>query len=103
MLMKIMRDEKFNWILKQIKVLATKYDIDKIFLFGSRARGDNSNRSDIDLAVYTKNFDAKIFFRLDLEEIETLLKFDVVFIDDNTSEKLLDEIKKDGVSIYEKK
>lgn len=100
--MKTMRDEKFNWILEQIKILAKKHCIDKIILFGSRARGDNSNRSDIDLAVYIKNSDAKIFFRLDLEEIETLLKFDVVFIDDNTSEKLLDEIKKDGVSIYEK-
>lgn len=53
--------------------------------------------------VYAKDFDTKIFFQLDLEKIEMLLKFDVVFIDSNTSEKLLDEIKKDGVSIYEKK
>jgi hypothetical protein len=72
-------------------------------LFGLRARGDNSNSSDINLDVYAKDFDTKIFFQLDLEKIEMLLKFDVVFIDSNTSEKLLDEIKKDGVSIYEKK
>ncbi len=101
--MKIMRDEKFDWVLEQIKNLASKYQISKIILFGSRARKDNWQRSDIDLAVYTKDLNAKIFFRLDLEEIETLLKFDVVFIDDNTSEKLLDEIKKDGVVIYEAK
>lgn len=101
--MKIMHDENFDWVLEQIKNLASKYQINKIILFGSRARKDNSNRSDIDLAVYTQDANAKIFFILDLEGIETLLKFDVVFIDDNTSEKLLDEIKKDGVAIYEAK
>ena len=38
-------------ILEGIIVLAKQYDIQKVILFGSRARGDNWERSDIDLAV----------------------------------------------------
>ena len=42
-------------ILKEIGQIATHHpEIQKILLFGSRARGDNSERSDIDLAVYAK-------------------------------------------------
>lgn len=36
---------------KEIIQLAKQYDIQKVILFGSRARGDNWERSDIDLAV----------------------------------------------------
>ncbi|MGG7058177.1 nucleotidyltransferase family protein [Clostridium nigeriense] len=36
--------------------IASKYkNIRKILLFGSRARNDNSPKSDIDLAIYTEN------------------------------------------------
>ena len=38
-------------VLAQIVELAKKSDIQKIILFGSRARGDYRERSDIDLAV----------------------------------------------------
>lgn len=38
-------------ILEGIIVLAKQYDIQKVILFGSRARGDNWERSDIDLDV----------------------------------------------------
>ena len=98
--------EKFNsidFIIKQISIIADKYDIQKIILFGSRARGDNSYTSDIDLAVYTNDSKAKTFFILDLEEINTLLKFDVVIVNNNISKNLLRQIKKDGVVIYEQK
>jgi len=32
--------------------LAQHYDVKKILLFGSRARGDNGEKSDVDIAVY---------------------------------------------------
>ena len=32
--------------------LAKSYDIDKMVLFGSRAREDNNAKSDVDIAVY---------------------------------------------------
>ena len=42
---------------------AQKYGITKIILFGSRVRGTNTERSDIDIAVYGGDFDC--FYRDD--------------------------------------
>ena len=42
-------------VLKDISAFAKKYSINKVILFGSRARGDNTERSDIDIAVYGGN------------------------------------------------
>ena len=39
-------------VMKDIVVFAKKNSVNKITLFGSRARGTNSQRSDIDIAVY---------------------------------------------------
>lgn len=70
-------------------------------MFGSRARGDNHDKSDVDIAVYgCEDF---VRFSLDVEdEVWTLLKFDVVNMDGNVSEELKKEILRDGVVIYEK-
>lgn len=38
-------------VIEEIKAFAVKYDIQKVILFGSRARGDYRERSDIDLAI----------------------------------------------------
>lgn len=85
---------------KGIIKLAKKYGINKIILFGSRARGDNMDRSDIDLAVSGGNITA---FSLDAEEeIDTLLMFDVVNLDKYVQPELIAEIERDGVVIYEK-
>jgi len=39
-------------IIKEIEKIAQKEKLNKVILFGSRARQDNAERSDIDLAVY---------------------------------------------------
>lgn len=85
-----------NGIIK----LAEEYGIEKVILFGSRARGDNRERSDIDIAVSGGNV---IEFALDAEEkIDTLLMFDIVNLDKYVQPELIAEIEKDGVVIYEK-
>ena len=38
-------------VIDQIRQLAAQYDIQRVLLFGSRARGDYRPRSDIDLAI----------------------------------------------------
>lgn len=88
-------------IIEDLKKLALKYDIAKIVLFGSRARGDNGDKSDVDIAVYgCSDF---VNFKLDVEEkVWTLLTFDIVNMDENISEELAGEIRRDGVAIYEK-
>ncbi len=81
--------------------LAQKYGIQKVILFGSRARGDNKERSDVDLAVSGGNI---TMFSLDVDEIvivPTLLMFDVVDLDRGCNEELRESIQRDGVVLYE--
>ena len=87
-------------ITKDVSAFAVKHGVQKIILFGSRARGDHTERSDIDIAVSGGDFDA---FYWDVKEnIHSLLTFDIVNMDDNISDNLKEEITKDGVTIYEK-
>ena len=79
-------------------------DIDKVVLFGSRARGDNAERSDYDIAVYGKlaAFDkVKIRSYID-EELPTLHKIDLIFMADQTNSEFISNIENEGVKIYEK-
>ncbi len=89
-------------IYKLIADTAAKYSAYKVVLFGSRARGDNHDRSDIDLAFYGVSEENQSLLWNDIEELPTLLKFDIVHIDNNTDTELLENIKRDGVIIYEK-
>lgn len=87
-------------VIEEIRSLASKYQIHKVILFGSRARGDFKRTSDIDLAVEGGDFD---HFALDVsEETSTLLKFDIVDLDRDVQQELLDSIRKEGRLIYEK-
>lgn len=71
-----------------------------IVLFSSRAKGNNTERSDIDMAVYGGDFDG---FYWDIKEkINSLLMFDIIQADSAISDDLKHEIEKDGVIIYEK-
>ena len=87
-------------VLRELSFFAQEHSVTKIVLFGSRARGNNTERSDIDMAVYGGDFDG---FYWDIKEnIHSLLMFDVINADASISEELKKEIKKDGVVIYEK-
>lgn len=87
-------------VLRDITLFAKKHDIQKIILFGSRARGTNSERSDIDIAVSGGDFDG--FYWDAKEKTHSLLMFDIVELDKGISKELQKEIKRDGVVIYEK-
>nr|WP_294528595.1 nucleotidyltransferase domain-containing protein [uncultured Blautia sp.] len=87
-------------VLRELSFYARKYSVTKLILFGSRARGTNTERSDIDIAVYGGDFDS--FYWDVKEKINSLLMFDIVQADLPISDELNKEIKKDGVVIYEK-
>ena len=92
------------WTIEKIKnemsKFAVKHKIQKIILFGSRARGDNGERSDIDIAVSGGDF---LNFCSDVQEdFPSLLSFDIVNLDKKISIELQNEIKRDGVLLYSK-
>ena len=64
----------------EICQLAEKYHLNRVILFGSRARGDYWRASDIDLAVSGGDITR---FSLDVEEeTSTLLSYDVINLDE---------------------
>ena len=87
-------------VLAEINKLAETYQIKKVVLFGSRARGDFRERSDIDLAVYGGDFTR---FSLDVDEKTwTLLQYDFVDMNQSVQPELIAAIEKEGVILYEK-
>lgn len=94
---------KFNLaqnIVESIIKTAKGYNLERVILFGSRARGDNGERSDIDLAV--RGGKAMEFSVSIDDEARTLLMFDIVELDKPVKKELQDEIEKEGVVLYEK-
>lgn len=87
-------------VINEIISLAQKNNIEKVILFGSRARGDYHRASDIDLAVSGGNVTE---FSLDVEELtSTLLTYDVVDMDKKLQAKFRESIEKEGKTLYEK-
>lgn len=87
-------------VFQEIVQYAKNYNVSKIILFGSRARGTHTERSDVDIAVIGGDFDG--FYWEIQENIFSLLLFDIVEYADTISEELKAEIERDGIVIYEK-
>lgn len=87
-------------VLKDITTFAHKHNIENVVLFGSRAKGTHTERSDIDIAVYGGDFDG---FYWDIKEnVHSLLSFDIAELGDGVSDELKKEIERSGITIYEK-
>lgn len=81
--------------------LARRYGAQRLVLYGSRARGDNGPRSDIDLAVFGMPESNRSAFWLGTEELPTLLKFDIAHVSPGMDPAFLENIEKEGVTLYE--
>lgn len=87
-------------VINEIIDLAKSNEIEKVVLFGSRARGDYHRASDIDLAVCGGDITN---FALDVEEkTSTLLTYDVVDLSKKLQEGFRESIEKEGKILYEK-
>ncbi|MBC5628164.1 nucleotidyltransferase domain-containing protein [Clostridium sp. NSJ-6] len=89
-------------VLNEIIEISKKYSkINKVILFGSRARGDNGDRSDIDLAIYCEESISDF-----IEDIEnnttTLLEFDFSDMKSVNDELFIEQVNKEGIILYEK-
>ncbi len=84
--------------------IAQHEKVEKIILYGSRARGDNTERSDIDIAISCPEAKGWDWFDIkDLaDEAPTLLEIDMVNIDE-ISEELKNDIDKYGIIVYERR
>lgn len=90
---------------KFIEKIAALHFVEKIFLYGSRARGDNHEKSDIDLAIYCPgaNLSDWILVLDIVEDTDTLLKIDCVRLDNlKETNPLKQSILNDKVLLYQK-
>jgi predicted nucleotidyltransferase len=95
-----------NKLKTQLEIIFSKYpQVEKVLLFGSRARGDNKYNSDIDLCIFGEELShltlAKITF--DIEDLDTCLMFDILAFNELNKEDLIKNILNEGVVIYHAK
>jgi predicted nucleotidyltransferase len=86
-----------------VRELATMPEVERVVLFGSRARGDNRERSNIDLAVAAPVASVLAWDRVQelAEEAPTLLSVDVVRLD-WVGRALRDVIEDEGIVLFER-
>lgn len=97
-----MIDDKLR---NELEVIFSRYiEVEKVLLFGSRARGDNKYNSDIDLCIFGEGVThltlAKI--NMDINQLNTCLSFDILSINELRKEELIENILREGVVIYNK-
>lgn len=80
----------------------TKPEIEKVYIYGSRAKGTYNNGSDIDFAIWSD--DNNIFFKImdELDELPTPYKFDVTDYKNISHEGLKKSIDNDGILFYQR-
>lgn len=84
-----------------VRALAQRPSVREVWLFGSRARGDARERSDIDLAVDASGASEREWIDIWtlVDEAPTLLPIDLVRLD-RAPEELRASILKDGRRLY---
>jgi predicted nucleotidyltransferase len=93
------RDDIFDNIIDKI---SKDKSVQRVLLFGSRARGDNRSNSDIDLAVYADNgISGNLFDAVD--EAAGVYKFDLIDMCSSINETLRKRIEEEGVIVFEAK
>ncbi len=96
-------DEKV--IEEIVKVIANYAEVEKAVIFGSRARGDYRDGSDIDIALFgnslTHSINTNIFYEID--NLYIVYKVDLInFNSLEKEDKLKENILREGVEIYAK-
>lgn len=88
---------------EMINIFRKISEVKKVILFGSRAKKTYKPTSDIDLAVELEQDEKKLLLIRKLDEIRCALKFDVLNIRSIKNEQLINDIKNEGIIIYENK
>ena len=89
--------------IKQVKQLAYRYGVQKLVLFGSRARSDHHARGDYDFAVWGCTPQQRAQFSDAVEnDLASLYSVDLVFVSEHTAAALLQNIKKDGICLLDR-
>ena len=104
----IKNEEAITEIKKLTEPIFKEYGVEKAYIFGSYARGDYNENSDIDIIISSKNIRSLLIIGAILEALKLALKKEVDLIEEECFEDDIDEIdqefynkiKKERVMIY---
>jgi len=101
--MKIPSEREKEILANSLRIIKEELNPERIFLFGSRAKGTSSTNSDFDFAVDMKepDFNSKNKLEEKLEGISGLYKIDLVFLD-SIEEEFKNIIINSGEIVYER-
>ncbi|MBI5815458.1 MAG: nucleotidyltransferase domain-containing protein [Nitrospinae bacterium] len=83
-------------------VMAKFHGVRKAVIYGSRARGDFKNQSDIDIAVYAPGMSHADFLALlsALDDLPVIFQIQAVHFDTLENNGIKGKIERDGVEFY---
>jgi predicted nucleotidyltransferase len=92
----------FKTISSLVSIFEKHVGIQKILLYGSRAKGNYSDSSDIDLTLVAPAWDLKRLFKLENEIDDLMLpyKVDLSLLHKISNKNLLEHISRVGIEFY---
>ncbi len=92
----------FDEICQRISPIAAQYGVERIYLFGSRARGDHNDLSDYDFLITLGEIKNMVQLGCFIDDLSKALDCDVDVVSDNsTDQDFVGIAKKEGVLIYD--
>lgn len=85
-----------------LQYFGSKPDIEKVVIFGSRAKNTYTTGSDIDFAIWIENNLGFHVISSELDDLPTPYKFDVIDYKSLTHEGMKKSIDEDGIVFYQK-
>ena len=86
------------------KVFSTFSEVEEVVLYGSRAKGNFKNGSDIDLTIKGENLNLKLINKISfcLDDLYLPYTFDLSIFNHISSPELIDHIQRVGKVFYKK-
>jgi len=91
--------------INKINFVFVKYpEIEEVIIYGSRAKGDFREGSDIDITLKGETLNDRILTNvsIDLDELNTPYLFDISLLNTLKSNSLVDHISRIGKTFYKK-
>ena len=92
------------FILKLQRIFSRYKQIDKVLIYGSRAKGTARNGSDIDLSLVGENLNLALLYEIDncIDELDSPYLFDLSLFTQIDNPDLIDHINRVGKVFYQK-
>ena len=88
---------------ERILPIVQKYDVERVILFGSMARGDADENSDYDFLISKGSLRSLIQYMSFVSELESVLQCHVDVITDTTSDEIIIQTaQREGILLYER-